>query len=129
LIAEGDSGVHRVEVNSQGRDTCAADITAQAGEVVHFAVLSRPHVPAVFATDELLALLLEAGTLEAGVLDAGLEDAAAEDTAALLVAALSQAAPLMTGISADAAPLVPCTPNSIDWLGWIVRFQLRLVAV
>ena len=44
------------------------------------------------------------------------------------VAGLPHTAPLMTGISAAAAPLLPCIPNSMVWLGWIAPFQLRLDA-
>ncbi len=90
-------------------------------------MVSKPHVPAEFATDELLALL-DAGVLD-GAMDEATDDATEDATDALLAAELPQAEPLITGISAAAAPLVPCIPISTDWLGWIVRFQLRLVAV
>ncbi len=40
-----------------------------------------------------------------------------------------QTAPVICGTSAAALPLVPCSPNSIVWFGWMVWFQLRWVAV
>lgn len=36
-----------------------------------------------------------------------------------------QTSPATWGTSAAVAPLVPCMPNSMVWLGWIVRFQSR----
>ena len=78
------------------------------------------------ATDELLALLLETGALDAAFEDA--TDDATEDATDALLVVVPQAAPLITGISALAAPLVPWTPNSMVWLGAILPFQFRLVA-
>lgn len=39
-----------------------------------------------------------------------------------------QPVPVTTGTSAAPALLVPWKPNSTVWLGWMVLFQLRLVA-
>jgi hypothetical protein len=39
-----------------------------------------------------------------------------------------QTVPVTCGTSAAEAPLEPCMPNSIVWLGWMIRFQLRLTA-
>lgn len=42
--------------------------------------------------------------------------------------AAPQPVPVTTGISAAPALLVPWKPNSTVWLGWILAFQLKLVA-
>lgn len=57
--------------------------------------------------------------------------AAEDDTATLDVdeAVVAQPVPLTTGISGALSPLVPCTPNSTNCLGWMVLFQLKLLAV
>lgn len=80
---------------------------------------------------EELELLLELGAIDD-------DETADEEVAELLAcdeidaaedeAGVAQAAPLITGTSAAAAPLVPCTPNSTVWLGWMVLFQLRFLA-
>jgi hypothetical protein len=76
-------------------------------------------------------LLLELGAIDD---DETTEDEIAEllardDEAAEEDIGVAQAAPLITGTSAVAAPFVPCTPNSTVWLGWMVLFQVRFLAL
>lgn len=82
-------------------------------------------------TAEELELLLELGASDD---DETTEDVIAElltrdDEAAEDDVGVPHAAPLITGTSAVVAPLVPWTPNSTVWLGWMVLFQLRFLAV
>ncbi len=71
----------------------------------------------VVANDELLEELLKA-LLDERVDEAGIDDVD-----------VPQGAPLITGISAAAVPLVPWKPNSTVWFGWIFPFQLKWLAV
>lgn len=75
-----------------------------------------------------------ADELERGTEDGATDEATGVDEGALLElerlddTAVPQAAPVTVGVSAAPAPLVPCTPNSTYCPGWIVLFQLRLLA-
>ena len=79
--------------------------------------------PEPLALDELTAFDDEERELDIATDEETAELAGVDDIV------VPQAAPLITGISAGALPLVPWKPNSTDWFGCKLPFQLILVAV
>src|SRR5690606_29989654 len=78
------------------------------------------------AGEELLVDITELMLLELKALDGGIE------LATLLLAAElvtpEQTDPVTTGVSTLPLLVLTCKPNSTVWPGWMVLFQLRLLA-